>query len=177
MADLQGRISSSGDTLRGRLSSGEEALHGSVSSPGSMKGTLNGLEKIQGYSAYQVAVINGFVGSEEEWLASLKGEDGITPEKGVDYWTVEERAEIANATNAANGAARIASDAAGEASEAAEKASKAEAELRAAAESGSLNGKDGKDGYVPVRGKDYWTDADKAEIKSYVDEAILGGAW
>ena len=42
------------------------------------------------------------------------------------------------------------------------------------------NGKDGangKDGYTPVRGKDYWTEADKAEIKSYVDDAILGGAW
>lgn len=35
----------------------------------------------------------------------------------------------------------------------------------------------GKDGYTPVRGVDYWTDADKAEIKAYVDEAILGGAW
>ncbi|MBE7032001.1 MAG: hypothetical protein E7401_03455 [Ruminococcaceae bacterium] len=33
------------------------------------------------------------------------------------------------------------------------------------------------DGYTPVRGVDYWTDEDKAEIKSYVDEAILGGAW
>ncbi len=30
---------------------------------------------------------------------------------------------------------------------------------------------------VPVRGVDYWTDEDKQEIKSYVDEAILGGAW
>lgn len=30
---------------------------------------------------------------------------------------------------------------------------------------------------TPVKGVDYWTDADKAEIKSYVDEAILGGAW
>lgn len=38
-------------------------------------------------------------------------------------------------------------------------------------------GDDGKDGYSPVRGVDYWTDADKAEIKSYVDEAILGGEW
>lgn len=38
-------------------------------------------------------------------------------------------------------------------------------------------GADGSDGYTPVRGTDYWTDADKAEIKSYVDEAILGGAW
>jgi hypothetical protein len=35
----------------------------------------------------------------------------------------------------------------------------------------------GSNGYTPVRGTDYWTDADKAEIKSYVDEAILGGAW
>ena len=41
----------------------------------------------------------------------------------------------------------------------------------------TVDGKDGKDGYTPVRGKDYWTEADKAEIKSYVDDAILGGAW
>ena len=33
------------------------------------------------------------------------------------------------------------------------------------------------DGKTPVRGTDYWTDADKAEIKAYVDEAIMGGAW
>ena len=39
------------------------------------------------------------------------------------------------------------------------------------------NGKKGEDGYTPVRGTDYWTEADKAEIKSYVDEAILGGSW
>lgn len=36
---------------------------------------------------------------------------------------------------------------------------------------------DGADGYTPVRGTDYWTEGDKAEIKAYVDEAILGGAW
>lgn len=39
------------------------------------------------------------------------------------------------------------------------------------------DGADGQDGYTPIRGTDYWTDADKAEIKAYVDEAILGGAW
>ena len=38
-------------------------------------------------------------------------------------------------------------------------------------------GKDGKDGYTPVRGTDYWTEDDIAEIKAYVDEAILNGAW
>lgn len=35
----------------------------------------------------------------------------------------------------------------------------------------------GADGATPQRGTDYWTAADIAEIKSYVDEAILGGAW
>lgn len=38
-------------------------------------------------------------------------------------------------------------------------------------------GADGRDGYTPIRGANYWTDEDKAEIKAYVDEAILGGAW
>lgn len=36
---------------------------------------------------------------------------------------------------------------------------------------------DGAPGHTPVKGTDYWTEADIAEIKSYVDEAILGGAW
>lgn len=35
----------------------------------------------------------------------------------------------------------------------------------------------GDKGDTPVRGTDYWTSADIAEIKSYVDDAILGGAW
>lgn len=43
--------------------------------------------------------------------------------------------------------------------------------------SDGAKGDTGTAGYTPVRGTDYWTDADKAEIKSYVDEAILGGAW
>lgn len=38
-------------------------------------------------------------------------------------------------------------------------------------------GETGAAGYTPVRGTDYWTAADIAEIKGYVDEAILGGAW
>ena len=30
---------------------------------------------------------------------------------------------------------------------------------------------------TPQRGVDYWTEKDKAEIKAYVDDAILGGEW
>ena len=59
---------------------------------------------LNGESAYNIAVKNGFVGTEQEWLDSLKGDS-------------------------------------------------------------------------PVKGIDYWTEADIAEIKSYVDDAILGGEW
>lgn len=38
-------------------------------------------------------------------------------------------------------------------------------------------GKDGKDGKTPIRGVDYWTDADKDEIKQWVEDAILNGKW
>ena len=34
------------------------------------------INTIQGSSAYQIAVKNGFIGTEKEWLASLKGEAG-----------------------------------------------------------------------------------------------------
>lgn len=33
------------------------------------------------------------------------------------------------------------------------------------------------DGKTPVRGVDYWTDADKDEIKRWVEDAILNGKW
>ena len=76
------------------------------------------LEVVRGYSAYQVAVANGFNGTEEEWLASLKGAagpagdngkdgkdgkdgsngaDGHTPVKGVDYFTNDEKTEMVSA--------------------------------------------------------------------------------
>lgn len=43
---------------------------------------------ICGRSAYEVAVANGFEGTETEWLASLG------PVRGVDYWTEEDKQEI-----------------------------------------------------------------------------------
>jgi hypothetical protein len=45
-----------------------------------------------GKSAYVLAVQNGFKGSEEEWLASLKGDPGITPHIGENgnWWLGDE---------------------------------------------------------------------------------------
>lgn len=49
--------------------------------------------------------------------------------------------------------------------------------LQEAKESGEFKGDKGDKGDSPKRGEDYWTDEDKAEIKYYVEEAIIGGKW
>lgn len=66
----------------------------------------NGKDGVDGLSAYEIALQHGFEGTEEEWLASLKGADGIvgkdgadgkdgyTPEKGKDYFTEEDKSEL-----------------------------------------------------------------------------------
>ena len=59
-------------------------LQGSVESGGEVRGKLSGLEFIQGKSAYEVAVLNGFKGTEAEWLASLKGKPGKDGQPGRD---------------------------------------------------------------------------------------------
>lgn len=43
-----------------------------------------GADGADGLSAYEVAVANGFIGSEVEWLASLMGEPGLPGKDGVD---------------------------------------------------------------------------------------------
>lgn len=39
-------------------------------------------EPVRGESAYEVAVRNGYLGTEEEWLATLKGEKGDKGDTG-----------------------------------------------------------------------------------------------
>ena len=46
-------------------------------------GSGTGLPGADGKSAYEVAVINGFVGTEAEWLASLKGDKGDQGDQGI----------------------------------------------------------------------------------------------
>lgn len=60
------------EKLSGRLSA-EGNLRGSLSPVPGMTGSVSGL---RGFSAYEVAVQEGFEGTVEEWLLSLKGERG-----------------------------------------------------------------------------------------------------
>lgn len=49
------------------------SLTGKAAANSRLRGKINGLETIRGYSAYEVALIHGFEGTEEEWLDSLNG--------------------------------------------------------------------------------------------------------
>lgn len=72
-------------------------IRGNISeSTPEVTGRVEGVRGPRGYSAYEVAVREGgYVGTEEEWLASLvgprgeKGDNGYTPIKGVDYFDGE----------------------------------------------------------------------------------------
>ena len=53
----------------------------------------------EGKSAYQLAVANGYAGTEQQWLSSLKGDpgtDAYTPKRGTDYWTDDDKQAIQN---------------------------------------------------------------------------------
>jgi|GEM_PF-918473 len=85
------------------------------------KDGLDGTNGQNGLSAYEIAKNGGFIGTEEEWLKSLKGADGAkgeqgeqgiqgaqgiqgekgkdgadgkTPVKGIDYFTAEDKTEF-----------------------------------------------------------------------------------
>lgn len=76
------------------LSSGEELILNSqgewISRRGGSSGGGSGTGR-DGDSAYQIAVNNGFVGTEVEWLESLRGKDGLTPHIGENgNWFIGE---------------------------------------------------------------------------------------
>lgn len=100
-----------------------------------------------GKSAYQIALDNGFEGTEPEWLASLKGpkgDQGLKGEKGDP------------GQNGAQGPAGAIGP-------------------KGDPGQNGATGPKGVDGKTPVRGTDYWTEADVAEIHKYIDAKIAEG--
>lgn len=53
-----------------------------------LTGSIYVPEQIHGKSAYEIALENGFEGTVEQWLASLKGEPGDTPYIKDGYWYI-----------------------------------------------------------------------------------------
>lgn len=83
---------------------------GSAESYVELRGSISMPDAITGKSAYEIAVMHGFDGTEEEWIASIMkgdkgdqgdkgdpGKDGYTPVKGTDYYTEAEKEEMVKA--------------------------------------------------------------------------------
>lgn len=61
------------------------SLKGNVKSNYRLHGKLSKLETVHGRSAYEIAVINGYEGTESEWLESLHGDSGYEIAKQHGY--------------------------------------------------------------------------------------------
>ena len=125
--------------------------------------TPGGGQKANGLSAYEIAVKNGFKGTETEWLESLKGKKGSTPYILDGYWYLDEvntgvKAEgkdgrdgytpyILNGYWYINGVNTNV------------KAQGVDGKNGVDGTDGK-DGADGKDGHTPVKGTDYFTPAD-----------------
>lgn len=118
-----------------------------------------------GESAYQIALTHGFEGSEEEWLVSLKGPKGDTGETGPQ------------GEQGIPGPQGLKGDT-GEAGPQGEQGIQGpQGDTGEAGPQGEQGiqgpkGDAGADGKTPVRGTDYWTEEDIAEIHSYIDAKI-----
>lgn len=59
-------------------------IRGYVTGMGSeVSGQVDSIRGPRGYSAYQIAVQNGYEGTKEEWLESLRGERGEQGAQGI----------------------------------------------------------------------------------------------
>lgn len=74
--DTSGLVDTYSITYTNRLTTNFSVKNGENGFPG--------IDGIDGYSAYGIAVINGYVGTEVDWLISLKGTDGTNGTNGVD---------------------------------------------------------------------------------------------
>lgn len=68
------------------------SLVGNASAEKLLRGNINSLKTINGYSAYEIALIHGFKGTEEEWLTSLQALHSVSA-KMVDGVLVVEQKE------------------------------------------------------------------------------------
>lgn len=174
-----------------------------------LRGRINKLSELRGYSAYDIAVINGFKGTEKEWLASLKGESGtmilacdyigqtedggniyqLTFDNGFTYTFVAPKGDTgekgADGAKGETGAKIIRTEYIGQAENGdyiyqqtfdngdtstfnVPKGDKGDTGEKGEPGANGEKGANGADGYTPIKGIDYFTKADIAEIVAAV---------
>lgn len=101
----------------------------------------------------------------EQGPVGPKGEDGYTPRKGIDYFDGADGAKGEKGDPGEKGEPGIAGEK-GEQGPVGPKGDRGEQGLR------GPSGADGNDGYTPVKGTDYFTEADKVEMVNAVIAAL-----
>jgi hypothetical protein len=119
----------------------------------------------EGKSAYEIWLDLGNEGTEQEFLESLKGQDGHTPVKGEDYFDGQDGAPGADGITphiGVNGNWHLGETDTG---------------VKAEGKDGKdgAKGDKGDDGHTPIKGTDYWTTADQASIVADVLAALPNG--
>ena len=138
-----------------------------------------------GKSAYEIALEQGFKGTEKEWLASLVGPQGPEGKAGAQGPAGETGPQGPKGDTGEPGPEGPQGPAGetgpqgpkGDTGDTGPQGPKGDTGETGPQGPKGDTGDTGPAGYTPVRGTDYWTSADIATIKSYVDEAILNGAW
>ncbi len=106
-----------------------------------------GADGADGKSAYQIALDNGFEGTQEEWLKSLHGANGYTPRIGNNgNWFIGST-DTGFASRGEKGEQGIQGD----------------------------KGDKGENGKTPIKGVDYFTDGDKQELVETTAEILAEG--
>ena len=176
--------------MKGRIEK-KQQLVGVLNQAQQMSGTLAG-PLVRGFSAYDIAVMEGYVGTQEEWLETLrgkegavgpqgpkgdpgeagpKGNDGYTPVKGVDYFdggngiaSAVLNADYTLTLTFTDGTSYTTPSIRGEQGIQGIQGPKGDTGEKGDPGEKGPKGDTGDPGYTPVRGTDYWTAADKAEI-------------
>lgn len=144
------------------------SIKGTVSTRSTMRGksvprTTPGRD---GLSAYEIALKNGFEGTEREWLESLEAANPETVKDAVKEYLEETPVTVpVTSVNGETGDVKLTAEDIGAIAEN-ELQDVINEALQQAKESGEFNGKDGKDGqdgYTPVKGVDYFDGKDGAK--------------
>jgi hypothetical protein len=101
----------------------------------------------------------------------VDGKDGQDGAKGTDGKDGEKGADGVSATHSWNGTVLSITSASGTSS-ANLKGEKGDTGQAGKDGTNGINGSNGKDGYTPVKGTDYWTEADKKEIITEVNNVV-----
>lgn len=186
---IEGTINTKGN-LEGKVSNGVVYIGGTNNyNELENKPTINDIELLGNLTTEDLGILEDVKNYIEENKEELKGadgkdgangKDGYTPIKGVDYFDGKDGKDGEQGPQGEQGLKGDTGEKGeigpqgpqGEQGPKGEQGEKGETGEPGANGIDGTNGKDGEDGYTPVKGTDYFTEADKEEMVNLVLEAL-----